>query len=103
MREQKMIRLKRQPNFLAITLNQLTSLIYLILELKAKVIDFNYFIISRLNTEEHLNRVNEIVASIETTNLHEFNVDELNFGCRTAWRNAPRCPGRIFWPKLDVI
>ena len=29
--------------------------------------------------------------------------DELEWGARTAWRNAPRCPARVVWKKLTVF
>ena len=29
--------------------------------------------------------------------------DELEWGARTAWRNAPRCPARVVWKRLTVF
>ena len=29
--------------------------------------------------------------------------DELVWGARMAWRNAPRCPARVIWKKLTVF
>ena len=29
--------------------------------------------------------------------------DELKWGARMAWRNAPRCPARAIWKKLTVF
>ena len=29
--------------------------------------------------------------------------DELIWGARMAWRNAPRCPARVIWKKLTVF
>ena len=29
--------------------------------------------------------------------------DELVWGARMAWRNAPRCPARVIWKNLTVF
>ncbi len=45
-------------------------------------------------------RWREVVDQIEATGLVDFTEDELIFGSRTAWRNAPRCSGRSSWNSL---
>ena len=34
---------------------------------------------------------------------YEFTHDELVWGARMAWRNAPRCPARVIWKNLTVF
>ena len=34
---------------------------------------------------------------------YEFTHDELVWGARMAWRNAPRCPARVIWKSLSVF
>ena len=58
--------------------------------------------IARLNTPAHKTRVAEVTASIEATGSYDLTETELIFGAKTAWRNAPRCIGRIQWNKLQV-
>ena len=36
------------------------------------------------------------------TGTYDLTKTELEFGARTAWRNAPRCIGRIQWSNLHV-
>ena len=56
----------------------------------------------RKNTTEHQNRVTDITEQIHKTGLYDMTYDELCFGAKTAWRNAPRCIGRIQWNNLKV-
>jgi len=52
--------------------------------------------------EEQKARIEEVAKAIQETAYWEPTYDELDFGCRTAWRNAVRCIGRIQWSKLKV-
>lgn len=36
------------------------------------------------------------------TGTYQLRESELVFGAKQAWRNAPRCVGRIQWGKLQV-
>ena len=47
-------------------------------------------------------RLSEVTESIETSGTYQLTEYELIFGAKTAWRNAPRCIGRIQWNKLQV-
>lgn len=47
-------------------------------------------------------RWTSIQAEIETTGTYELTFDELEFGIRTAWRNAPKCANRKFWQDLKL-
>lgn len=41
-------------------------------------------------------------AQIAATGTYQLRESELVFGAKQAWRNAPRCVGRIQWGKLQV-
>lgn len=48
-------------------------------------------------------RWNEVLAEIATTGTYRHTAQELNLGCRLAWRNHARCLGRWSWRSLVVI
>ncbi|EAW51049.1 nitric oxide synthase 2A (inducible, hepatocytes), isoform CRA_b, partial [Homo sapiens] len=56
----------------------------------------------RAKIEEHLARVEAVTKEIETTGTYQLTGDELIFATKQAWRNAPRCIGRIQWSNLQV-
>nr|QCX35683.1 Nitric Oxide Synthase 1b [Octopus bimaculoides] len=71
---------------------------------QAKAFMDEYFSsIRRLNTPAHQKRWQEVMQSIEKTGTYDLTKTELTFGAKTAWRNAPRCIGRIQWSKLQVF
>lgn len=43
-----------------------------------------------------------VTKEIETTGTYQLTGDELIFATKQAWRNAPRCIGRIQWSNLQV-
>ncbi len=47
-------------------------------------------------------RLSEVLESIRSTGSYELRAEELEFGARLAWRNSPRCPGRIQWSSLSL-
>ncbi|KAB1266084.1 Nitric oxide synthase; inducible [Camelus dromedarius] len=53
--------------------------------------------------DEHLARVEAVTKEIETTGTYQLTGDELIFATKQAWRNAPRCIGRIQWSNLQVF
>ncbi|XP_005402830.1 PREDICTED: nitric oxide synthase, inducible isoform X1 [Chinchilla lanigera] len=53
--------------------------------------------------EEYLARVEAVTKEIETTGTYQLTGDELIFATKLAWRNAPRCIGRIQWSNLQVF
>lgn len=57
---------------------------------------------ARFGSAEHLNRWSEIKTQIEESDGYIMKTEELKYGATVAWRNAPRCPGRIQWKKLQV-
>ncbi|XP_072547071.1 nitric oxide synthase, inducible-like [Salminus brasiliensis] len=75
-------------------------------ELLIQAIDFinqyyKSFKTSRI--EEHLARVDEVAREIDTTGTYQLTTEELAFGAKQAWRNAPRCIGRIQWANLQMF
>jgi nitric oxide synthase oxygenase domain/subunit len=58
---------------------------------------------NREGSKTHKERLEEVIASIKKTGTYDLKETELCFGARTAWRNAPRCIGRIQWSKLQVF
>ncbi|XP_067866663.1 nitric oxide synthase 2b, inducible [Heterodontus francisci] len=54
-------------------------------------------------TEEHLARIEQVTKSITGTGTYDLTYDELVFAAKQAWRNAPRCIGRIQWSNLQVF
>ena len=67
-----------------------------------------YFFISSTvsNSKESAKqrRLDEVLSSLRSypSTTHELTAGELEFGTRLAWRNAPRCPGRIQWRGLRL-
>ncbi|XP_069802274.1 nitric oxide synthase, inducible isoform X1 [Dendropsophus ebraccatus] len=53
--------------------------------------------------ENYLNRLETITKDIELTGTYQLTHDELVFAAKQAWRNAPRCIGRIQWNNLQVF
>uniref|UniRef100_A0A670KA16 Nitric oxide synthase n=1 Tax=Podarcis muralis TaxID=64176 RepID=A0A670KA16_PODMU len=53
--------------------------------------------------EEHLTRLETVAQEIETTGTYQMTGEELIFATKQAWRNAPRCIGRIQWSNLKVF
>ena len=44
-----------------------------------------------------------VLEELETRGYYKLTKDELVWGARTAWRNAPRCPAMVIWKKLIVF
>ncbi|NXF09721.1 NOS2 protein, partial [Smithornis capensis] len=53
--------------------------------------------------EEKLGRQEAVSREIEATGTYHLTKDELAFAAKQAWRNAPRCIGRIQWSNLQVF
>ena len=62
-----------------------------------------YSSIKRINSASHESRCKEIINEIAETETYTLKETELIFGAKLAWRNAPRCIGRIQWSKLQVF
>ncbi|XP_076802082.1 nitric oxide synthase 1-like isoform X1 [Clavelina lepadiformis] len=74
-----------------------------IVQLATDFIDQYYESAKRFKSEAHLNRLHEVKQSIKGQGTFTLTEHELIFGAKTAWRNAPRCIGRIQWNKLQVF
>ncbi|NWZ23505.1 NOS2 protein, partial [Asarcornis scutulata] len=75
-------------------------------ELLPQAIDFvkqYYSSFKESKIEEHLARLEAVTKEIETTGTYHLTQDELIFAAKQAWRNAPRCIGRIQWSNLQVF
>ncbi|XP_057216737.1 nitric oxide synthase 2a, inducible [Triplophysa rosa] len=53
--------------------------------------------------DAHQVRVDRVTLEITLTGSYTLTADELAFGAKQAWRNAPRCIGRIQWANLQVF
>ncbi len=54
------------------------------------------------NEADYEKRWNVVMQQIIENGHYDLTSDELKFGARTAWRNAPRCPGRTAWNTLAL-
>ncbi|XP_066546931.1 nitric oxide synthase 3 isoform X2 [Amia ocellicauda] len=66
-------------------------------------INHYYTSIKRSQSEAHQQRLSVVQREIITTGSYQLEETELIFGAKQAWRNAPRCVGRIQWSKLQVF
>ena len=48
-------------------------------------------------------RLKEVEEELRSGGFYELTRDELEWGARTAWRNADRCPARVVWRNLTVF
>ncbi|MGG4483704.1 nitric oxide synthase oxygenase [Paenibacillus illinoisensis] len=55
---------------------------------------------SREDAEARLIAVHQ---EIEATGTYVHTTEELEHGCKMAWRNSNRCIGRLFWDKLRIV
>ncbi|XP_052074067.1 nitric oxide synthase, inducible-like [Mytilus californianus] len=72
--------------------------------LQAKDFIQQYYIAIKSNDSiEHKERWTEVENSIVNTGTYHLTLKELIFGAKQAWRNAPRCIGRIQWSNLQIF
>lgn len=57
----------------------------------------------RKNSVDFFNRVKQSEINFSKRGYYELEFNELEFACRTAWRNAARCIGRINWSKIRLF
>ncbi|WP_339308804.1 nitric oxide synthase oxygenase [Paenibacillus sp. FSL R5-0519] len=48
-------------------------------------------------------RLVAVMSEIEATGTYVHTSEELEQGCKMAWRNSNRCIGRLFWDKLRIV
>ncbi|XP_028400716.1 nitric oxide synthase, brain-like isoform X2 [Dendronephthya gigantea] len=73
---------------------------------KKDAVDFlrqYYASLKKVDTPTHNQRVQQVLKEIDDRGTYEIDAKELVFGAKLAWRNAPRCVGRIQWNKLQVF
>uniref|UniRef100_A0A8V5HGI0 Nitric oxide synthase, inducible n=1 Tax=Melopsittacus undulatus TaxID=13146 RepID=A0A8V5HGI0_MELUD len=61
------------------------------------------FLFRKPKIDEHLARLETVTKEIETIGTYHLTKEELIFAAKQAWRNAPRCIGRIQWSNLQVF
>nr|XP_045593481.1 nitric oxide synthase, salivary gland-like isoform X1 [Procambarus clarkii]XP_045593482.1 nitric oxide synthase, salivary gland-like isoform X2 [Procambarus clarkii] len=59
--------------------------------------------LKKFESEEHQSRWREVEASVRARGTYRLNTQEMEYGTKLAWRNAPRCIGRINWTRLEVF
>ncbi|ETE61210.1 Nitric oxide synthase, inducible, partial [Ophiophagus hannah] len=69
----------------------------------AEFIHLFYNTLQKAETEEHTTRLEAVAQEIERTGTYQLTKEELIFATKQAWRNAPRCIGRIQWSNLQVF
>ena len=47
-------------------------------------------------------RIHQVCQEIDEKGHYNLTYEELTYGARLAWRNAPRCVNRIIWRQLEV-
>ncbi|KAM6460454.1 nitric oxide synthase, inducible isoform 1-T3 [Liasis olivaceus] len=62
-----------------------------------------YNTLQEADTEQHTARLEAVAREIERTGTYQLTKEELVFATKQAWRNAPRCIGRIQWSNLQVF
>ncbi|XP_076367440.1 nitric oxide synthase [Tachypleus tridentatus] len=74
-----------------------------ILKHAKQFLDQYYRSIKRFKSRVHEERWSEVLVETEGRGTYELRETELFYGAKLAWRNAPRCIGRIQWSKLQVF
>ncbi|CAB3251850.1 unnamed protein product [Arctia plantaginis] len=54
------------------------------------------------NSPRHRARIAEVKRELDSTGTYNLKSNELSFGAKLAWRNAPRCIGRATWKNLTI-
>lgn len=66
-------------------------------------LDEYYTSIGKANSVEYQERLKDIIESVTKTGTYDMTLEEIEFGAKTAWRNTPRCLGRIHWQTLKIF
>ena len=64
---------------------------------------FLSFFSSFYRESEFLPRWEQVLEELKTKGIYDLTFEELEFGVRTAWRNAARCSARIQWENLVIL
>ncbi|XP_077284596.1 nitric oxide synthase [Arctopsyche grandis] len=74
-----------------------------ILRQAKEFLDQYFASIRRANSPAHESRWQAVQAEVAALGTYQLTETELVYGAKSAWRNAPRCIGRIQWSKLQVF
>jgi nitric oxide synthase oxygenase domain/subunit len=66
------------------------------------VLCLEFILLFRKNSDEHINRLKQLINQYNINKKHHLTTKELEFACKNAWRNSARCIGRINWQNLKV-
>ena len=55
---------------------------------------------AHIRAEEFPSRWSDVLEKINRTGTYDLTHEELSYGVKAAWRNAPRCSARIQWKNL---
>ncbi|XP_042876798.1 nitric oxide synthase, salivary gland-like [Penaeus japonicus] len=66
-------------------------------------LDQYYRDIQGYDSPDHKARWQAVSRSVTKRGTYDLTFDELVFGAKLAWRNAPRCIGRMQWKRLQVF
>ncbi|MPC63575.1 Nitric oxide synthase, salivary gland [Portunus trituberculatus] len=61
-----------------------------------------YASLKKSGSAEEEARWQEVVTSVAKRGTYRLTHSELQYGAKLAWRNAPRCIGRMQWTRLEV-
>ena len=53
--------------------------------------------------DRHRHRLAEVLDEVAGTGTYTHTAEELRFGAKLAWRNRPRCVGKLCWRTLTVV
>jgi nitric oxide synthase oxygenase domain/subunit len=56
-----------------------------------------------LRSDEFEDRWKDVEHDLDIRGHYDLSEQELEYAARTAWRNSPRCPGRIQWKNLKLF
>ncbi|KAK8389174.1 hypothetical protein O3P69_020856 [Scylla paramamosain] len=62
-----------------------------------------YVSLKKSGSAEEEARWQEVVTSVEGRGTYRLTRSELQYGAKLAWRNAPRCIGRMQWTRLELF
>ena len=62
-----------------------------------------FYLLFFYRESEILPRWEQVLEELKTKGIYDLTFEELEFGVRTAWRNAARCSARIQWENLVSI
>ncbi|XP_064460172.1 nitric oxide synthase-like protein isoform X2 [Ornithodoros turicata] len=74
-----------------------------VLQHAKEFLDQYYTSIKRFHSKVHEKRWADVEKQVQQRGTYDLTETELVFGAKLAWRNSPRCIGRIQWSKLQIF